>query len=168
MLIFAGWVPQGGVRRGRFGVSEVERHAAFLARGGGAVVAHSRIAGQAPRAARPSVPSGARSVVDRERPVCSRSVALGRRPKPGARLAVGPPQGVALTPGRAAPAGSGGGGGGALTRVRRAPAVSGGGARRARRVAQSSGRVASDQHQPASSRAMATQATVCFFLRVAS
>src|SRR4051794_41636374 len=50
MLICAGWSPQDGVRRGRVGGSEVERHAS-RSRWGSRVVAHSRIAGQAPRAA---------------------------------------------------------------------------------------------------------------------
>src|SRR3954469_14608936 len=109
MLICAGWVPQGGVRRGRFGVSEVERHAAFPARGGGDVVAHSRIAGQAPRAACPSVPSRARSVVDRERSVRSRSVALGRRLQRGGGRAAGHPRGVPLIRGGPAPVFFGGG-----------------------------------------------------------
>src|SRR3954453_23502170 len=50
MLICAGWSPQDGVRRGRVGGFEVEGPA-FRSRWGSRVVANSRIAGQAPRAA---------------------------------------------------------------------------------------------------------------------
>src|SRR3954453_18745859 len=180
MLICAGWSPQDGVRRGRVGGSEVERHAS-RSRWGSRVVAHSRIAGQAPRAAARRRRLGP-GLWRRAPPPLRRGVARSR----GQGWPQATPEGLGLDPGEdgarcparagghagAPPRGGGGGGcgggwggvGGVWGVAVSGVAVAG--------VAVSgvavSGRVASDQHQPASSRAMATQVTVWVFLRVLS
>src|SRR3954452_19853771 len=172
MLICAGWSPQDGVRRGRVGGSEGERQASrsrWGSRGGG----HSRIAGQAPRAAARRRRLGP-GLWRRAPAPLRRGVARSR----GQGWPQATPEGLGLDPGEdgaRCPARAGArrfppGGQVAVSGVAVSGvavwgvAVSG--------VAVSgvavSGRVASDQHQPASSRAMATQVTVWVFLRVLS
>src|SRR3954447_26282218 len=144
ILICAGWLPQDGVRLGRFGGSEVERHE--VGPGAGSISLLTVLPLVGPLALLPGrcCPQ-ARSVILR---VASAPVRLGVARSRGQGWAAGPPRrGVALTP-AAGDATDGRGGGESPRGAVGQPSVS--------------GRMANDQHQPASSRAMATQATVCF------